>query len=451
MALLCLLDTAINEQKTMDLALKPPVASPASVAKDFFLARQPILNRAQEVIGYELLFRSTMKDAADVIDDVKATASVIAGAAELGLHNVIGSWLGFINVDADVLLSDFIFFLPKEHVVLEILETLKVTPLIVKRMEMLAEYGFVFALDDVVAASSDIGKLLPFIKFIKIDVLSVAPEKLEQLVADYRPLNKALLAEKVETLDQYKTCERLGFDYFQGYFFARPVVLSGQKLKPLSAIIMRVLTLIMRNANNDEIVGFIKQDIALSLMLLRLVNTPVYGFGRHIASLGQALLVLGDRQLKRWLQILLYVDPAPEAGTTMAPLMMLAATRGKMLELCAEQLRPRRPTISDIAFSVGILSLADTLLNVELHVILGQIGANAEIRDALLFRTGFYGEILQLCESSELFDIERGQVVGMLERLALSADDFYGIQKQAIEWGRNISDSLRSEPAPFPS
>ncbi|RXZ34082.1 EAL domain-containing protein [Oxalobacteraceae bacterium CAVE-383] len=426
----------------MDVALKP------TAARDFFLARQPILNRAQELIGYELLFRSAMENVADVIDDVKATASVIAGAAELGLNNVIGSWLGFINVDAEVLLSDFIFFLPKEHIVLEILETLKVTPLIVKRMEMLAEYGFEFALDDVVADSPEIGTLLPYIKIIKIDVLAVPPEKLEQLTRDYRLLNKELLAEKVETLEQYKICEKLGFDYFQGYFFAKPVVLAGQKLKPLNSIILQVLTLVMRNANNGEIVRFIKQDIALSLMLLRLVNTPVYGFRRYIASLGQALLVLGDRQLKRWLQILLYVDPTREGGSTLSPLMVLAATRGKMLELCSERLRPRRPNVSDIAFSVGILSLADTLLNVEMRVILAQISASAEIRDALLSRSGFYGEILQLCESSELFDIDRIRVLGMLEKLELSADDFYEIQKQSIEWGRNISDNMRSEPAP---
>jgi EAL and modified HD-GYP domain-containing signal transduction protein len=249
----------------------------------------------------------------------------------------------------------------------------------------------------------------------------------------------------VETFDQYKMCEDLGFDYFQGYFFARPVVLSGQKLNPLNTIILQVLTLVMRNANNGEIVRFIKKDIALSLMLLRLVNTPVYGFRRYIASLGQALLVLGDRQLKRWLQILLYVDSTREAGASLAPLMVIAATRGKMLELCSEHLRPRRPNVSDTAFSVGILSLADTLLNVEMKVVLQQIGANAEIRDALLSRVGFYGEILQLCESSEMFDIEKNEVLAMLEKLGLSVDDFYNIQKQSIEWGRNISDNMRNE------
>lgn len=429
----------------MDAGLTP------AAAKDFFLARQPILNRAQELVGYELFFRSAMEDSADVIDDVKATASVIASAAELGLNNVIGSWLGFINVDTDVLLSDFIFFLPKQHIVLEILETVRVTPLIVKRMEMLAEYGFTFALDDVVAASPDIDKLLPYVKIIKIDVLGMPPEKLEKLARDYRLLNKELLAEKVETMAQYKFCESLGFDYFQGYFFARPVVLTGQKLRPMNSVILQVLTLIMRNANNGEIVRFIKQDIALSLMLLRLVNTPVYGFRRYIASLGQALLVLGDRQLKRWLQILLYVDPVRESGATMAPLMVLAATRGKMLELCAEHMRPRRPNISDIAFSVGILSLADTLLNVEMDNLLEQIGANMEIREAMLARAGFYGELLRLCEYSELFDIERDQVVAMLARLELSAEDFYRIQRQAIEWGRHIAENMRNEPPPFPA
>jgi EAL and modified HD-GYP domain-containing signal transduction protein len=439
------MDIAINEKETMDVALKP------SIAKDFFLARQPILNRAQELIGYELLFRSAMDNVADVIDDVKATASVIACAAELGLNNVIGCWLGFINVDADVLLSDFIFVLPKAHVVLEILETVKVTPMIVKRLEMLAEYGFVFALDDVVAESPDIGKLLPYIKIIKIDVLGVSPEKLQQLAQTYRRLNKELLAEKVETFDQYKMCENLGFDYFQGYYFAKPVVLSGQKLKPLNTVILQVLTLVMRNADNGEIVRFIKQDIALSLMLLRLVNTPVYGFRRYIASLGQALLVLGDRQLKRWLQILLYVDSTKEARASLAPLLVIAATRGRMLELCAERLRPRRPNISDTAFSVGILSLADTLLNVEMPVVLAQIGASEEMRDTLLSRVGFYGEILQLCESSELFDIEKGQVLAMLEKLGLPVDDFYNIQKQSIEWGRNISDTMRNEPSAVPA
>jgi EAL and modified HD-GYP domain-containing signal transduction protein len=428
----------------MDVVLKP------STTKDFFLARQPILNRARELVGYELLFRSAMDNVADVIDDVKATASVIACAAELGLNNVIGSWLGFINVDANVLLSDFIFFLPKEHVVLEILNTTKVTPLIVKRVEMLANYGFVFALDGVIAESTNIGELLPFIKIIKIDMTDISAERLAGLIGYYKVLNKELLAEKVETLHQYRICESAGFDYFQGYFFAKPVVLSGQKLRPLNTIILQVLTLIMRNANNGEIVRFIKQDIALSLMLLRLVNTPVYGFRRYIASLGQALLVLGDRQLKRWLQILLYVDPVREDKTTLTPLMVLAATRGKMLELCAENLRPRRPSISDTAFSVGILSLADTLLNVEMSVILGQIGASADIRDALLSRSGFYGEILQLCESSELFGIEKEQVLRMLEQLALSVDDFYQIQKKSIEWGNNIATNMRSESPTFP-
>jgi EAL and modified HD-GYP domain-containing signal transduction protein len=436
-------DLEIIGKIIMDVVLK------LSTTKDFFLARQPILNRARELIGYELFFRSAMDNVADVIDDVKATASVIACAAELGLNNVIGSWLGFINVDANVLLSDFIFFLPKEHIVLEILNTTKVTPLIVKRVEMLANYGFVFALDDVIAESADIGELLPFIKIIKVDMTGTSPERLARLVDCYKLLNKELLAEKVETLHQYRICESLGFDYFQGYFFARPVVLAGQKLKPLNAIILQVLTLIMRNANNGEIVRFIKQDIALSLMLLRLVNTPVYGFRRYIASLGQALLVLGDRQLKRWLQILLYVDPAREDKTTLTPLMVLAATRGKMLELCAENLRPRRPSISDTAFSVGILSLADTLLNVEMSVILGQIGASSEIRDALLSRSGFYGAILQLCESSELFDIEKKQVLRMLEQLGLSVDDFYQIQKKSIEWGNNIAFNMRSETPTF--
>src|SRR5450830_683257 len=147
----------------------PDHATPAEHphAHDFFLARQPILNREQELIGYELLFRNAAVGPANVNDDVSATASVIAHASELGLNNVIGNLHGFINVDATVLMSDFINFLPADKVVLEILETVKVTPELVKRVTELSRAGYVFALDDVIAESEDIAQLLPLVKIIK--------------------------------------------------------------------------------------------------------------------------------------------------------------------------------------------------------------------------------------------------------------------------------------------
>ncbi len=430
--------------------LSPDPAAPALQihhAHDFFLARQPILNREQELIGYELLFRSAVVCQANVSDDVSATASVIAHASELGLNNVIGSLHGFINVDATVLMSDFINFLPADKVVLEILETVKVTPELIKRIKELVRAGYVFALDDVVAESEDIAQLLPLVKIIKIDVMELDSSMLLKLSVHFKRAQKMLLAEKVETVEQFRDCVTFGFDYFQGYYFAKPVILKGKKLEASTLVIMHLLTLLVRNVDNGEIVRYIKRDVALSLTLLRLVNTPVYGFRKHIDSLGQALIVLGRRQLKRWLQILLFANTEKDKAHSLSPLMILAATRGKMLELITEKVRPGRRKMSETAFTVGIMSLIDALFGIRMETILTQIAISAEIRVALTDRSGFYGDILQLAECTEQADKTSQKMTELLSGLQLSAEEFYELETQAFEWGNNISTNMGHTPA----
>ena len=410
-------------------------------AKDFFLARQPILDREQGLVGYELLFRSAASGPANVSDDVAATAAVIAHAAELGINNVIGNMPGYINVDAAVLMSDFIKVLPSDRVVLEILETVQVTRELVLRVAELAKAGFTFALDDVVADSPDLQKLLPMISIIKVDILAIDPSKLLMLAVQFRRAGKKLLAEKVETLEQYNECLAFGFDYFQGYYFARPVVMRGKKLDSSKVVIMQILALLVKDVDNREIVAFIKKDVALSLTLLRLVNTPVYGFLRHIDSLGQALFVLGRRQLKRWLQILLYAN-TQKTGHALSPLVLLAATRGKMLELLTERVHPGRRKVAETAFTVGIMSLIDALFGMSMDTILKETKVSQEIRDALEKRTGFYGDLLKLAECSERMEKTGAEMQEMLAPFELTLDDFYELQLAAFEWTNTISASM---------
>jgi EAL and modified HD-GYP domain-containing signal transduction protein len=288
--------------------------------------------------------------------------------------------------------------------------------------------------------------LLPLVKIIKIDVMELDPSKLLKLSVHFKRAQKMLLAEKVETVAQFRDCMTFGFDYFQGYYFAKPVILQGKKLEASKLVIMHILTLLVRNVDNGEIVRYIKRDVALSLTLLRLVNTPVYGFMKHIDSLGQALIVLGRRQLKRWMQILLFANSENRAHS-LSPLLILAATRGKMLELITEKLRPGRRKMSEIAFTVGIMSLIDALFGMRMETILKQITVSAEIRDALLFRTGFYGEILQLAEWTEQSGKTSAQLNALLNSLRMPADEFYAVETQAFEWGNNISSNLGDVPA----
>ncbi|MDB5776209.1 MAG: hypothetical protein JWP38_2342 [Herbaspirillum sp.] len=410
-------------------------------AKDFFLARQPILDREQGLVGYELLFRSAATGPANVSDDVAATAAVIAHAAELGINNVIGDMPGYINVDAAVLMSDFIKFLPSDKVVLEILETVKVTPELIERVAELSRAGFTFALDDVVADSPDIQQLLPMIDIIKIDVMAIDPSKLLMLSVQFKRANKLLLAEKVETLEQYQECLAFGFDYFQGYYFAKPMIMQGKKLDSSKVVIMQILALLVKDVDNREIVNFIKKDVALSLTLLRLVNTPVYGFMRQVDSLGQALFALGRRQLKRWLQILLYAN-TQQGVHALSPLVLLAASRGKMLELLAEKLRPGRRKCAETAFTVGIMSLVDALFGMPMDQVLKETKVSEEIRDALELRNGFLGALLKLAEFSERLDIGSAEMQELLKHLSLAPEDLYAMQVEAFNWTNTISASM---------
>jgi EAL and modified HD-GYP domain-containing signal transduction protein len=420
-------------------ATLPTDVSPRSLrVREFFLARQPILNRAQDLVAYELLFRNADIDSANITSDLSATASVIAHASQLGMEKVIGTALGFVNVDAAVLMSDIFHFLPREKVVLEIVETMKVTPEILARIAELVTDGFTFALDDVVTDSEDVQQLLPLVNIIKFDLRDIPLSALLKLTPQLKLYNKKLLAEKVETLEQFKICLDLGFDYFQGYYFAKPIILKGKKLSPSQIAVMQLMALVISDADDGEIERAIKRDISLGINLLRLVNSPAIGVRHRIDSLSQALLVFGRSQLQRWLQIMLYAEPCKK-GHSMTPLLTLATTRSKMLELMAETLRPRQRGIADTAFTVGIMSLMDTLFSLPMEDILEQIPVVDEVAEALISRKGFYGDMLKLAEYLEHIEESEPLLLPMLKKLHLTSNDLYQIEMAAYEWSDHIA------------
>ncbi|WP_088709732.1 EAL and HDOD domain-containing protein [Noviherbaspirillum denitrificans] len=406
--------------------------------REFFLARQPILDRTQALVAYELLFRNAEAGPARVTSDLSATASVIAHASQLGMEKVIGDSVGYLNVDAAVLMSDIFKFLPKEKVVLEIVETMKVTPEILSRIEQLVADGFRFALDDVITDSDDVQQLLPLVEVIKFDLRDMPLSALLKLTPRFRAANKKLLAEKVETLEQFETCLDLGFDYFQGYYFAKPVILSGKKLSPSQLSIMQLMTMINSDADNSDIERAIKKNISLCFNLLRLVNTPAVGVPRRIDSVTQALMILGRNQLRRWLQIMLYAEPCKK-GHASTPLLRLATTRGKLLELIAQQVEPRNRSLADTAFTVGIMSLMDTLFSIPMEEILEQVAVVDAVSDALMHRSGTYGDMLSLAEQMERIEEAGDMFDSLVERFRLSADDLVNLQLAAFEWSDSVA------------
>jgi EAL and modified HD-GYP domain-containing signal transduction protein len=427
---------------TSVLKAVPPTADP-SRPRDFFLARQPILNRDQGLVAYELLFRRAEHGPAGVTDDRSATASVINRLVELGTRNVIGDALAFVNADARTLHDDFIELLPARQVVLEILETVRPTPELLQRVAMLARAGYTFALDDVVDDNAELQPLLALAAIVKIDITGLAPQHLAALARKFQSQGKKLLAEKVETRAEYDACMALGFDYFQGYYFAKPAILSGKTLTPSQATILQLLAMIVAEADNADIERELKQDASLGLSLMRLLGAPGVGGCRRIDSLSQALMVLGQRQLQRWLQILLYAEGG-KSNRGPSPLLVLATMRGKLMELTVQKLKPGNRGMADVAFTVGMMSLMDTLFGLPMEQILGQIAVAEEVGAALRSRDGWYGDMLQMTEYMEKLEESCPLLLGMLDKLDLSTEELGQLQLGACEWSTAIADSMRA-------
>lgn len=423
-------------QDMIDLSSNDPASKTLRV-REFYLGRQPILDRNQALFGYELLFRNAPVGPAVIETELSATAAVIAHASQLGMEKTIGDALGFVNVDGDALLSDIFGFLPREKVVLEVTASLKTTPALLARMQELASHGFRFALDDVRGDTGSLAELLPLAEYVKMSMRDASLDALLKLAPRFKQESKKLIAEKVENRDEFKTCLDLGFDYFQGYYFAKPVIMSGKKLSPSQLAVLELMTLVTSDADNAEIERAIKRDVSLALNLLRLVNTPAVGARQRIDSLSQAVTILGRRQLQRWLQIMLYAEPS-KRGHNMSPLLMLATTRGRLLELLANKLRPSQRHVADTAFTVGIMSLMDTLFGIPMAEILAQIPVSDEVADALMYRGSFFGDLLKLAECIERIEDMDGYIIPTLRDLAVSTDELVELEMAAFEWSDNV-------------
>ena len=400
------------------------------------LGRQPILDRSQQLLAYELLFRSSQQNAAMVADHVVATATVVTNAfSQLAVGDALGPYRGFINVDRDFLFSDMIELLPRDAVMLEILETVIPDDAVIARCRELRGKGFQLALDDAYELNAAYDELLTLVEVVKVDVMALSQAQIQEIVARVKPTGAKLLAEKVESREQMEFCRDLGFELFQGYYFAKPTIIAGKKLDHSQLALMRLTTLLLEDADTVEIEKIFKQEPGLTVNLLRLTNSVSSGVRTHITSLRHAITVLGRRQLQRWLQLLLFANPVNGEAS---PLLQLAATRGRLMELLADKLRVKTPDLAEQAFMTGIMSLMPALLGQRMEDILVQLPVSPAMVQALTGeRNGVLGNLLRLAEASESGDCEL--IEALLPQLyGLNAAVLNNTLSQALAWANNI-------------
>jgi len=408
--------------------------------QNIFLGRQPIVDRNGELVAFELLFRSAPSGPANVTDGMAASASVIVNAfGELGLQRVLGDRRGFINVDTDFLMSELVNLLPVGQVVLELLETVEFDERTVARCRDLKNKGFELALDDIVGTKRNLVPILPLVDIIKIDLLATDSESLPGLVRSFRSRPIALVAEKVDSKSQAESCRQLGFDLFQGYFYARPEVLSGSRPDPAKLALLRLLALILADAELAELEPELKCQPGLTYNLMRMVNSAAAGLRTRIGTVRQAIVVMGRRQLRRWTQLLLYTAGQTPSGLK-GGLLQMAATRGRLMELLAGIERPGNEDYRGRAFMTGILSLLNVLLQMPLPEVLSELNVDTDVRAALMERGGALGRLFCLVEKCEEQDV--AALTALVAQLPfLTMEQLVQSDAEAAGWAAGIADA----------
>ncbi|MCB1842548.1 MAG: EAL domain-containing protein [Halioglobus sp.] len=390
----------------------------------FFLARQPIFDRDLQLHAYELLFRSSGESAsAGELDGDIATARVIASAAELGIEKLTRGHAAFINLPQRFLEEPDLMPLSPDTVVLEILETVVVNDAALTGIQRLHERGFRIALDDFIDSQA-FDAILPLVDTVKLDVRELPQAQWAQQVERLRGHGCKLLAEKVETRNEFEALSELGVDYFQGYFFARPRIVRGRQIAPDKANLIRTLMLLNDpDCSVDDIHELVSRDIAMSVKALNYVNSAASGLTRRIESIREAIVYLGRDTIKQWVAVYLIAseDSKPRE------LLTLALVRAKLCELLA--VRQGRSD-ADACFTIGLFSLLDLLLDAPLEDILRQMKLTEDMRAALLGNKGDKGALLACAKCLQVGDEQAGPVASLNLDPALIGD----VHAEAVMW-----------------
>lgn len=403
-----------------------------SAQDQVFIARQPILDRHSTIVAHELLFRSSAVALSATITDcsLASASTVVTAFAAFGVDAVIGQTIGYFNVTRDLFLSDDVEALPSDRVMIELLETIVCDEPVVRRCRELRKRGYRVALDDWELRDPR-EHMLGEVDCVKVDLLAVPEKDLPWVVRTIRRHPVDLLAEKVEDAESHARCLKLGFDLFQGYYFARPTTLSSSKVDAGRASVLRAMQKLSADADIDEVADLFKSNANLGVNLLRLVNSVGLTRGTKIENVGQALSMLGRRQVQRWLALLLFAG-GDEASFGSA-LLETAALRGRLMELLVvHDDGPATQDLRDRAFLAGMLSLADVLLGRPIEDLAQELHVHDDIRAALQREPGGLGDLLALAERLEHADF--AGVEELMVRVGVAVPRLLRAQADARQW-----------------
>jgi len=357
-----------------------PENQPEHLYDKIFVARQPIFTADMQIWGYELLFRhGDHTQAAVFTDGDQATTQIIADGFTLAVQGMRKGAKALINFPRNVLVGAAPYVLPSERCVVEILETVLPEADVMEACRELKNHGYTLALDDFVG-DPGFEPLCEIADIVKVDILNKKPAEVLGIVNGLRRYNALLLAEKVENLDMFTVCKRLGFKYFQVYFFSKPEIVPGRKLSSSQTTKIKLLKeLSESDAELTRLVEIIQTDLSISYRLLQYINSARFGLRGKIESIQRAVDMLGRQNLRQWLQVIILSD----INTTdkAQELVRISVQRGRFLQLLTA-VHPT-PFGPDSMFLLGFFSVLDAILDQFMDQVLEEISLDSDIKAAL--------------------------------------------------------------------
>ncbi len=401
---------------------------------DACVARQPILTAAGRVFGYELLYRTAAEaTSCDGPSDTAGARVLNDAVVTMGLETLTGGRRAFMNLTRHMLLAGFATLLPPDGVVIELLENTDVDEEVVEACRRLKGLGYAIALDDY-TVGSPADALLPFVKYVKIDVLATAPEQWRALKPAL-PATVQLIAEKVETAEVFGQAREAGYHLFQGYYFCRPTTITGGAMSSRRLAYAQLLaTLNRRDVSVGQVEDLIKHDASLSFRVLRCVNSAAFGMRREIQSIRQALVLLGLEQIRKWASV--WAMAGLNTGNT-EELVTVAVLRARSCELLAQEVLG-----ADAApeyFLLGLCSLLDAMVGRPMPEAIAELPLSAVVHKALLGETNRARVLLDA-----VIAYERGMwdVADTISSTAgITQGQLTSVYANALKWARELSNA----------
>jgi c-di-GMP phosphodiesterase len=399
---------------------------------ELLIARQPIFNRTLEVVAYELLYRSVQdKEKAKVIDGDFATTQVIVNTfSDIGLKDIVGNKIAFINMTRNFLVGNIPIPFAPNQVILEVLEDIKIDTAVIQGVTGLAMDGYTIALDDVIS-EKQVASLMNVANIVKVDLMGIDRKILPQVATRFRMYGLKLLAEKVETAEEFEYCHHLGFDLFQGYFLCKPKLVKGQHLDSSRLVLLRTLAKLQNpEATFESMEEIIGMDVNLGYKLLKLVNSAYYFMSSEIKSIRQAIAIIGFEQLRGWITLLLMMSVQNKPHE----LTVIALQRARMCEMIAKAAGYKDP---ESYFLAGMLTVLDALMDMPMMDIVEQLSLTPDIVEGLLNKKGKIGQVL---ESILLY--EQGEM-GAVFKSNIPTNVMKDIFVDSIKWVTEVLSKVK--------